>query len=222
MTETIFNSDVQLKTIVSDELSYIAGIGADRLSVSANNGVVTISGDTASLPERYAAKQAAMRVFGAKAVTDSMVVRIPDAHKVKDTDIAEIATRMLDWAVDVPTGTVKASAHDQVITLSGTVARQDQRDAAARTVMYLRGVTGITNTITLNAPAPASDAKAAIEAALRRSAQFDSHTITVHVTGAEVALRGNVRSWNERRQAGRIAWAAAGVNNVKNELTFTS
>jgi osmotically-inducible protein OsmY len=88
--------------------------------------------------------------------------------------------------------------------------------------MYLRGVAGISNTITLNAPAPASDAEAAIEAPLRRSAQFDSHTITVHVTGAEVTLRGNVRSWNERREAERIAWAAAGVHNVKNELVFTS
>ena len=163
-----------------------------------------------------------MRVFGAKAVTDAMVVRIPDAHEVKDTDIAEMASRMLDWAADVPAGAVKASAHNHVITLSGTVARQDQRAAAARTVMYLRGVTGISNTITLNAPAPASDAKATIDAALRRSAQFNSHTITVHITGAEVTLRGNVRSWNERREAERIAWAAAGVNNVKNELTFTS
>jgi osmotically-inducible protein OsmY len=221
MTETIFNSDVQLKTIVSDELSYIAGIGADRLSVTASDGVVTISGDTASLPERHAAKQAAMRVFGTKAVTDAMVVHIPDAHEVKDTDIADMANRMLDWAVDVPAGAVKASAHDHMITLSGTVARQDQRDAAARTVMFLRGVTGITNKITLNAPAPVSDVKAAIEAALRRSAQFDAHTITVHVAGADVTLRGNVRSWNERRQAERIAWAAAGVSNVKNELVFT-
>jgi osmotically-inducible protein OsmY len=222
MTETIFNSDVQLKTTVDDELSYIAGIGADRLVVAANDGVVTISGDTASLPERHAARQAAMRVFGAKAVTDAMVVRNPDAHEVKDTDIAEMANRMLDWAVDVPAGAVKAMAHDHVITLSGTVARNDQRTAAARSVMYLRGVTGITNSITLNAPAPTSDAKATIEAALRRSAQFHSQSITVHIDGAEVTLRGNVRSWNERRQAEGIAWAAAGVSKVKNELAFTA
>jgi osmotically-inducible protein OsmY len=222
MTETIFNSDVQLKTTVSDELSYVAGIGADRLSVTANHGVVTLSGDTASLPERHAAKWAAMRVFGAKAVTDSMAVQIPDAHEVKDTDLVEMTSRMLDWAVDVPAGAVTASAHNHVITLSGTVARQDQRDAAVRTVMYLRGVTGITNTITLDAPAPASDAKAMIEAALGRNAELESHKIMVHVNGAEVTLRGIVRSWNERRQAGRIAWAATGVNNVKNELSFTS
>jgi osmotically-inducible protein OsmY len=222
MGETIFNSDVQLKATVNEELSYIAGIGADRLVVTTNDGTVTISGDTASLPERHAAKQAAMRVFGAKAVTDAMVVRIPDTHEVTDTDMTEMANRMLDWAVDVPAGAVKASAHDHMITLSGTVARHDQRAAAARTVKYLRGVTGITNTNTLNAPAPASDAKATIEAALRRSALLHSHAITVHVSGAAVTLRGNVRSWNEHRQAEGIAWAAAGVSTVKNEIVFTS
>lgn len=222
MTEKMFDSDVQLKTTVNEELSYVAGISADRLSVSAHNGVVTLSGDTASLPERHAAKQAAMRVFGARAVTDAMVVQIPDAHVVKDTDIADMANRMLDWAVDVPAGTVKASAHDRVITLSGTVARHDQRDAAVRTVRYLRGVTGITNTITLDAPGPASDAKATIEAALRRSAQLHAHPVTVNVTGADVTLRGNVRSWSERHQAGRIAWSAPGVNTVTNEITFAS
>jgi osmotically-inducible protein OsmY len=222
MTETTFNSDVQLQTNVSDELSYNSGIGATRLVVAANDGVVTLSGDTASLPERHAAKQAAMRVFGAKAVTDAMVVRVPDAPEADDTDIAEMAGRMLDWTVDVPAGAVKASVHDHVITLSGTVARQDQREAAVRTVMYLRGVTGITNTIALNAPAPAPDAKATIEAALRRNAQLDSQTIMVDVTGADVTLRGNVRSWNERRHAERIAWAVAGVSTVNNQLAFTS
>lgn len=220
MAEAVFNSDVQLKATVNEELSYVAGIGADRLVVAAHDGVVTLSGDTDSLPERYTAKLAAARVFGAKAVTDAMVVRIPDAPEVDDADLAAMAGRMLDWAVDVPAGAVRASAHDHVITLSGTVARHDQREAAARTVMYLRGVTGITNAVTLNAPAPGSAAKATIEAALRRSAQLAAHAITVVVSGAEVTLRGTVRSWSDRRQAERITWSLAGVRKVKNELVL--
>jgi osmotically-inducible protein OsmY len=222
MTQTIHNSHTDLQANVTDELSYTAGIDSGRLGVAVKDGMVTLSGDVHSLPERHAAKQAAMRVFGVKAVTDTMVVRNPDASATEDTDIAEAAGRMLDWAVDVPANTVKASVNNHQITLSGTVTRQDQREAAARTVMYLKGVTGVTNSIVLTAPAPAADAKATIEAAFRRNAQLRSHTITVNLTGSEVTLRGNVRSWSERRQAERVAWAVSGVTNVKNDLMFSS
>jgi hypothetical protein len=37
--------------------------------------------------------------------------------------------------------------------------------------------------------------------------------------GAEVTLRGEVRSWAERDQAQGTAWSAPGVANVVNELT---
>src|SRR5688572_27083575 len=125
MTQTINNSNTDLRTNITDELSYNSGIDAHRLDVAVKEGVVTLSGEVHSLPERHAAKQAAMRVSGVKAVTDTMVVHNPNASATKDTEIAEAAGRMLDWAVDVPDNTVKASVSSHQITLSGTVARQD-------------------------------------------------------------------------------------------------
>jgi osmotically-inducible protein OsmY len=129
---------------------------------------------------------------------------------------------MLSWAVDVPSDTVKAGVRDHAITLSGTVTWQYQREAAARAVMYIRGVTGVTNSIFLTATAPASGVKAAIEAAILRNAQLDSREITADVNGGEVTLRGTVRSWAERRQAEFVAWSASGVTSVKNYLAVTS
>jgi osmotically-inducible protein OsmY len=222
MTQAIRKSDTELQTNVTEELSYVAGLDAGRLGTSVKDGVATLSGDVRTLPERHAAKEAVMRVFGIKAVADKMTVRNPDATGSTDADLTEAAGRMLGWAVDVPADAVQASVHDHLITLSGTVARQDQREAAFRSVMYLKGVVGVTNAIKLSAPAPAPEAKATIEAAFRRDAQLDSRTITVNLTGAEVTLNGNVRSWSERRQAEHVAWVASGVTNVKNDLAFTS
>jgi osmotically-inducible protein OsmY len=222
MTQTIQHSDTELRTFVTDELSYIASIDARGLDVSVQDGVVTLSGEVRSLPEQKMAKQAAMRVSGVKSVTDTTVVRNPEASTTTDTDLTEAARRMLDWAVDVPAEAVKASVRDHQITLSGTVAHHDQREAAARAVMYLSGVTGFTNAIELAAPPPAAQTKATIEAAFRRNAQLESREIKMDLNGSEVTLHGNVRSWSERRQAERVAWAAAGVTNVKNNLTFAS
>jgi osmotically-inducible protein OsmY len=222
MTQTIRRNDKELRASVIDELSYSAGIDAAHLVVLANNGVVTLSGEVASLPEWHAAKRAALRVAGVKALAEDVVVRDPSVSGTKDADLAETASQMLKAAVDVPSDTVKAGVRDHVITLSGTVTWQYQREAASRAVMYLRGVTAVANTISLTSTAPLSGAKTAIEAAVLRNAQLVSREITVDVTGSEVTLGGTVRSFAERRQAEYVAWSAAGVTGVTNDLAVTS
>ena len=184
--------------------------------------MVTLSGDVGSLPERHAANRAAMRMSGVRAVTDNMVVRVPGTSGSNDADIGEAAKQMLTWAVDVPPHTVKAGVRDHIVTLSGTVSWQYQREAAARAVMYLRGVTALVNDILLTATAPAAGLKAEIKSAMLRNAQLDARTIKVEVTGGEVTLRGPVQTWAERRQAEYAAWSAVGVTSVKNGLAVTS
>jgi osmotically-inducible protein OsmY len=163
-----------------------------------------------------------MRVWGVKHVADNMVVRNRGASDRSDAEIARAASQMLDWAVDVPSDTVNASVRDHTITLSGTATWQYQREAAARAVMYLEGVTGVTNSISLTPQAPSADVKAAIDAAVLRNAQLNSREITVDVDGGAVTLRGTVRSWAERHQAEYVAWAASGVTAVKSDLAVTS
>jgi osmotically-inducible protein OsmY len=222
MTQTIRRNDKDLQTAVTDELTFNPGIDAAHLVVLANDGVVTLSGEVASLPEWHAAKRAALRVAGVKALAEDMVVRDPGASGTTDADLAKTANHMLDAAVDVPSDTVKAGVRDHAITLSGTVTWQYQREAAARAVMYLRGVTAVANTIALTSTAPMTGAKSAIEAAVLRSAQLNSRDVSVDVNGGDVTLSGTVRSFAERRQAEYVAWSAAGVTGVKNHLTVTS
>jgi osmotically-inducible protein OsmY len=211
-----------VQTNVIDELSYNPSIDATHLDVAVNNGEVTLSGEAGSLPERHAAKRAAMRVRGVKSVADQVTVRAPGTPGTQDTDIAEAASQMLRWTVDVPPDAVKASVRDHSIALSGTVAWQYQREAAARAVMYIKGVTAVTNDISLTATAPPSGVKAAIEAAILRNAQLNPRAITLDVTDGDVTLRGTTRSWAERHQAEQVAWAAPGVTSVRNDLAVTS
>jgi osmotically-inducible protein OsmY len=222
VTQTIRRSDKELQTNVTNELLFNPSIDAAHLGVLVNDGVVTLSGDVGSLPERHAAKRSALRVSGIKAVADNMMVRDQGTSGTTDTDIGEAADKVLSWAVDVPSDTVKAGVRDHMITLSGTVTWQYQREAAARAVMYIRGVTAVTNAISLTATAPKPGFKAEIEAAMQRNAQLDSREITVSVNGGEVTLHGNVRSWAEGRQAEYVAWSASGVTDVKNNLAVTS
>jgi osmotically-inducible protein OsmY len=86
---------------------------------------------------------------GVKAVANEQQVRVVRTRGTHDADIAETAGQLLGAAIDVPSETVKADVHDRVITLSGQVTWDYQRDAAVRAVMYIRGVIAVANTITL-------------------------------------------------------------------------
>ena len=95
-----------------------------------------------------------------------------------------------------------------------------QRQAAAKSVRYLTGITGVRNQITIKKPTVSLSAvKSDIEAALKRRATANAHKISVEVHGADVTLTGRVDNWSEREAARHSAWGTPGVRNVVDNIT---
>lgn len=219
MTQILHKTDHELKTAIVDELEWTPSVNPDRIAVSVDNGAITLSGQVETYPEKQAATRAVMHVRGVTAVADEIEVKNGWAPR-EDADIAREASDAIDRMVYVPAGAVQAKVHNHVITLSGALTWEYQREAARGAMAGLRGVHGVVNTISLTPKAVIVpiEAKAKIVAALVRKARFDGQHITVEVNGTEIELHGSVSSWAEFRQAGYAAWATPGVTNVKNEL----
>jgi len=222
VTQTLHLTDQEIQANVAEELLYDPSCEANDVKVIAKDGTVWLSGEVATLRDKLAAKRSAMRVRGVKGVTDEMTVRSPGAIGASDIDITKAARHVLDWTVDVPAEAVKADVRDHKVTLSGSVAWDYQRDAAARAMMNLRGVTAVKNDIVLDQPASTTPARNAISAALQRNAQLEPASINVDVDGHMLVLRGNVRCFADYRQAEHTAWNAAGVTGVQNLLVIAS
>ena len=216
-------TDTELQHAVMEELTWEPSVDAAEIGVSAESGIVTLNGMVKSLPQKWAAEKAAQRVFGVKAVTDEIVVKLPGDGELSDTEIARAVVNALDWNASVPRGHVKVVVAHGWVNLEGTVRFHYERVAAEYAVRGLIGVKGVTNLISVKPPQTSpKDIKHKIEQAFERAADLDAEMISVEARDGKVILRGTVDSWAERERAEMAAWAAPGVSRVENEILIAS
>jgi osmotically-inducible protein OsmY len=215
-------NDRDLQRSVMDELDWEPGVNASDIGASIKDGVVTLTGLVDSYSEKLAAERGAKRLIGVRAVADEIEVRLPGDSKRPDADIARTAENVLDWNTTVPNKRIKLTIENGWITLEGMVDWQYQRLAAEKAVRHLTGVRGISNQIILVSKATPAEINSKIEAALERSAKVDAKGIKVEIIDNKVILSGNVRSWAEREEAERAAWATPGGCEVENNIRIDS
>jgi len=212
--------DSDIKRDVEDELKWDPGIDATDIGVAIHNGVVTLSGFVHSYGQKTQAERDAKRVAGVVGVANDIEVRLPVIDQRPDPDIVRDAVSALKVELPFSSENIKVVARDGWLTLEGAVEWNYARERAENAVKNIRGVKGVTNSIEVKPRVAPYEVRRKIEDALRRSAELDASRITVEANGSEVILRGTVRSWAQRQEAERAAWAAPGVTRVENRISI--
>jgi osmotically-inducible protein OsmY len=212
------NEDLQKD--VQDAIKWEPMLNAAEIGVTAQDGVITLTGTVDSYAKKLEAEDAAKNVRGVKAVIVKLDVKLKtDGAKKDDSEIAEEIIKAAKWNRDIPKDKIKAKVENGWVTLDGEVEYNYQREAVEDLVKNHSGITGVTNNITISETDDQVEEKA-VKKALRRNWFIDDSNIIVLVSDHDVTLSGSVESWYDRRRAERIAWNAPGVWRVFNELVI--
>jgi len=210
--------DLTVQQRVIDELEWSVLLDSAHIGVAVRQGIVELTGHVESFAEKIQAERLALGVQGVKGVAQEITVRLPNHKMTDDDEIAERATRILDWDNRVPSEAIKVKVEKGWVTLGGQVASWSEREAAISDIEKLSGVVGVSNLITIRPAVMPGNVRARIEDALRRQALLGADAIRVTTQGGKVILDGRVHSWSERTAARAAAWQAPGVVDVVDNL----
>lgn len=214
-------TDSELQKDVMEEIKYDPQLKdiASTIGVSAQDGVVTISGMVNTYAKKIAIENAAQRVAGVKVVAVDVEVETPPSLTKNDIELATAVKNALKWHSAVNEDLIEVKVDNGWVYLDGSVEWDYMKKAAEKAVNNLIGVRGVTNKISVNTKTiDPVEIKRKIAAAFHRSATIDASNVYVQVIGNKVTLSGKVRTWAERNDAEDAAWSLPGIVAVDNKI----
>jgi osmotically-inducible protein OsmY len=219
---SIMRTDAQIQKDILDQLKWEPFLNAANIGVAVKDGVVSLSGEVDSYSKKTGVEMAVRKIAGVRAVAEDIHVGISSAYLRTDAEIAAAVANALKWHSAVTEDKIRIMVENGVVTLSGELDWNYQRQAAVDAVHNLAGITRINNFITIKPGMTSRDVQSRISAALLRNARLDAEKITVELAGNKVILRGEVRSLAEKDDAETAAWSAPGIIAVDNKLSIAS
>jgi osmotically-inducible protein OsmY len=211
-------TDAQLKSDVTDELTWDPAVNATHIGVMVDKGVVTLTGHLDSFAEKHAIEHAVRRVAGIRGVAMELDVKPAVTHRRSDSEIAQAAVEALRLNSLVPPARVTVEVENGWVTLTGRVDWGYQFAIAEQCVSPLEGVRGVFNEIAIKASVKSDEIARQITGALTRHAMREARHIGIEVAGGVVTLTGNVHSVAEHDAAVGVAFSTHGVSQVVDHL----
>ena len=119
------------------------------IDIRVDNGVVTLDGDVPGLAHKRIAGVLAWWVPGSRDVINGLGVTPPEDDN--DLELADAVRMALEKDRFVNAGQIRIAARDSVVTLSGIVPTESERDMAEFDAWYVFGVDRVVNRIAARA-----------------------------------------------------------------------
>jgi len=215
------DTNTALHRAVMEALASNPRVHADEIVVEVldDSGDIVLRGTVGGLVQQAEAVRTATHVPGVRHVEDGLEVRLMGIDGRADADTEAAVLDALGADHEVHARDIDVDVRDGAVTLSGLVEVVSQRDRAERIALGVPGVASVNNKLRVWLTVSADDVAERVTDALGRDAILGRDSITVRVTGNDVALSGSVASPAHHDAAIAAAEAAPGVARVHDEIT---
>ena len=197
--------------MIRDELSGSPALAGAHIFVAADDGTATLYGSVPRSAQVELAQQLALSVPGIVSVAQEMFVERPAG--TGDVDIAGQATRALRRTPRVEN--IRVTVHNEMLTLTGEVDWQYEREAACRAVRDIDCVQTVVNAIGVHT----DQLMAALESRIAADLAGYVSPAEVNIRASansrgQITLSGAVATSAIRARVLELAWAVPGVTGV--------
>ncbi|EHQ24955.1 BON domain-containing protein [Mucilaginibacter paludis] len=212
-------NDRDLQKDILDALNWEPLLKGAKITVTANNGLVQLSGTVKNYLDKLRAETVTKSIDGVKAMIEHINVDLGGHDEIPDDAIAKavLESLQLNW---VPVDRITVKVEQGHVTLDGEVAYNFQKEAAKKSVGGVQGVRVFTNNLVLAKQTQDQLEKKTIEHALLRYSATVDQNIRVKADKNTITLNGTVQSFYQKEEAEKVAWNAPGVLMVNNELVI--
>jgi len=221
----VYVSDDALEQAIREELAEDIRVDASEIEARASDGEVTLAGSVTNHAQKRIAEQDARDVVGVAWVTNNLFVKTDQA--ADDWTIRDDVDFDLQTDSALAPFDLEIRVKDGVVTLTGRVHDSSEKSHATDVAGGVRAVREVVNEIRVE-PATGTITKQSdvtlareIRDSLRRhwTTARVADRIRVGVKDGVATLTGDLDTWDERLEAGRLALGAEGVWKVQNRLT---
>jgi osmotically-inducible protein OsmY len=210
-------TDSSITSWVNEALRHDPLVPASEISVSTQEGVVTLSGRVDNLAAKNRVDRQASKIRGVREVLNELNVA---PSPLSDADIVYAVRRRILNNATIVSQRIVVTSVDGSVTIQGEVANWSEAEEAALLASAVAGVKNVKNELVTRYTATRSDQEIKNDAVaeLHRDVYLTGFPIAVAVKGAVVSLTGSVGNAYQKRRAAQAAHRVSHVTLVKNEL----
>lgn len=222
-------------------------LSAYEIAVATQNGQVTLSGRVPTEIDKEMAENIAKDTTGVNQVQNQLEVdpaiqpseasRRESAH-IADLEIAADLRERLLSSPELKGQNIKTDVQNRVVTLSGEVETQVQKNGAEQVARSISNVSEVTNQLSVSKPDAVKNDGTGISPAAQKDQELaqqvsfqlfkqrdnfsDPGSIKVESNNGQITLKGTVTSRAERALAEILVRQVTGVQGVNNALQVSS
>jgi osmotically-inducible protein OsmY len=141
------DNNAQLIKDVQDAIQWKPLLSNESINVTAQNGIVSLTGIVDSYVKKVDAERSASKVAGVNGLVGNLEVVFPSNFYKTNIELAQESIAFLNASDTVPQDKIKVKVEDGWVTLNGEVHGILEKNAAFEAIHYISGIKGITNNI---------------------------------------------------------------------------